>query len=62
MYKLFNIHTRMTNENKFLSYDAAADEAIIWSFRNKGTVIIIEEETGYVVSIWDKGEESYSRY
>lgn len=62
MYKLFNVHLRETNENKFLDCTNADEEACIQSGKNFGTVIVIDDETGEVMSIWNNGKETYKVY
>lgn len=62
MYKLFNIHLRETNENKFLDRTNANEEACIQSGKNVGEVVVIDDETGEVISIWNNGKETYRVY
>lgn len=62
MYKLFNVHLRETNENKFLDRTNADEEACVQSGKNFGAIIVIDDETGEVVSIWNNGRETYGVY
>lgn len=59
MYKLFNIQTRETNENQFLSLENANNEAQIWSESGFGIVAVIDTETGLISNLWDAGWPSY---